>query len=422
MKAQKRGVWTKSFQPILLKRLAVDCGITQPEMAQAVGESLHRTVSRPTINVLLNRGQLPSTMPSFPAALENFINTDQRAMAWLTDQGFTISDIWQPLGEDLRMALPSGHSQRSAAGRSAARPGMIPGDPDALTIKEVEMITHEARRHFKLFRDPFPANGGVEKEIDIYMSDEHRYIEAAMLDAAKHSGLLAIVGQVGSGKTVMRKRVFDQLRKEGGIQVVFPQIIDKERITSGTLCDAIIMDVSDQKPKIKHEQKARQVKHLLMERSRNGDRCCLVIEEAHNLTVHAFKTLKQLWELEDGYNKLISIILIGQTELGDMLDERHHPEMREVIRRIQVANIQGLNGNLREYLDLKFRRVGAKLDDIITPEAIDALSQRLTSADERGRKISHAYPLSVNLYTVRAINLAHEMGEAKVTAEVVEAI
>ena len=153
-----------------------------------------------------------------------------------------------------------------------------------------------------------------------------------------------------------------------------------------------------------------------------GDRCCLVVEEAHNLTVHAFKTLKQLWELEDGYNKLISIILIGQTELGDKLDERHHPEMREVIRRTQIATIQGLGDNLTPYLQLKFKRVGASLESVFDADALETLSRRLTSKDDRGKAVSHAYPLTVNLYAVRAINLAAGMGEAKVTADVVEAI
>lgn len=403
------------FVPIVLKDLAVECGIPQGAFAAATG------ASRPSINLCLNRGYIPETFPTFREDMERTVLANAKAPDYLMMRGLRIGDIWLPAGKDLRNKAPVDRSTRRIL--KLQTKALTSGNPEELISHvEAEMITQEARKHFKLFRDPFPANGGVEKDADIFMSDEHRFIEASMLDAAKHSGLIAIVGQVGSGKSVMRKRVFELLRKEGGILTVFPQILDKNCITSSSLCDAIIMDVSDQTPKVKNEQKARQVKNLLLERSRNGDRCCLVIEEAHNLTVAAFKTLKQLWELEDGYNKLISIILIGQNELGDKLDERHHPEMREVIRRIQIARIEGLGEYLRDYLQLKFKRVGGKLEDIFTEDAIEVLSKRLTVKDDRGKSISHAYPLTVNLYAVRAINLAHEMGETKVTAAVMEAI
>src|SRR3989304_1978733 len=191
---------------------------------------------------------------------------------------------------------------------------MVPGDPDALTITwEVEMITQEAMRHFKLFRNPFVDD--VQKESDIYMSDEHRYIEAAMLDAARHGGFLAVIGEVGSGKSVMRRKVIEQLRKDGDVIVIFPHIVDKTRLTAASICAAIVMDLSDEKPKIRLEQKTRQVQKLLLERSKQGYRSVLIIEEAHDMSNDMLKYLKRFYEIEDGYKKLLGIILIGQTEL-----------------------------------------------------------------------------------------------------------
>jgi len=409
--------YAAEFRPLSIKELCIDCDISQGDLAKGI------QVSRALVNVAINKGYLPPSLPDFKGRVESYLSGSDRAMAvksWLAEHGLTLVDIWRPLGKDMRNATTSDHGIRCHVRRGNAT---IPGDPcEIISNVEVEMITQEARKHFKLFRDPFPANGGVEKDSDIFLSDDHRFIEAAMLDAAKHSGLIAVIGQVGSGKSTIRKRVFEQLRKDGGILTVFPQILDKDRINSSSLCDAIVLDVSDQKPRVKHEAKARQVRELLLARSRNGDRCCLVIEEAHKLTVNAFITLKQLWELEDGYNKLLSIIIIGQTELANRLDERHHPEMREFIRRCQIARINGLNGDTRNYLEHKFKRVGASMDAVFAPDAIDVLSKRLTSIDERGKPVSHAYPLTVNLYAVRAINMAAEIGEAKVTAEIVEAI
>jgi type II secretory pathway predicted ATPase ExeA len=334
----------------------------------------------------------------------------------------TMADIWQPLGRDLHWARPSGQGRRvSHTQRQQRTAALVLGNPDIMICKEVEMVAQEALRHFKMFRNPFVAD--IEKSTDIYKSDEHRYIEAAMLDTAKHGGFLAVIGEVGSGKTTMRREVMEQLKKESNVMVIFPQIIDKSRVNASSICDAIIMDLSEEKPKIKLEQKTRQVQKLLMDRSRAGYQACLMIEEAHDLSTQTLKYLKRFYELEDGYKKLLGIILVGQTELKHMFNESQHVEMREVIRRVQVAEIRGLNGNLADYLSVKFKRVGAKLEDIMDAEAIAALSRRLTIQDTKGRKpVSHAYPLLVNNYTARAMNLAYETGEARITAEIVEAI
>lgn len=283
------------------------------------------------------------------------------------------------------------------------------------------MVNQDTLRHFKMFRNPFV--GDIEKSTDIYKSDEHRYIEAAMLDTAKHGGFLAVIGEVGSGKTTMRREVMEQLKKESNVMVIFPQIIDKSRVNASSICDAIVMDLSEEKPKNKLEHKTRQVQKLLMDRSRAGYQACLIIEEAHDLSTQTLKYLKRFYELEDGYKKLLGIILVGQTELKHMFNESQHVEMREVIRRVQIAEIRGLNGNLKEYLSVKFKRVGAKIDDLMDDDAINALGRRLTTEDGKGKKpVSHAYPLLVNNYTARAMNLAAEMGETRITAEVVEAI
>jgi len=392
-------------QPILLKELSLYCFINQGELAAHLG------VSRPTVNLTINRGYVPIKVQQYKEKTEAYLQNLPGVNEWLMRGGFRISDIWNPLGKLLHRAHPK---KRPAC--------MKPGDSSAnKTSVEVEMISQEAMRHFKLFRNPFIDD--IQKDGDIYMSDEHRYIEAAMLDAARHGGFLAVIGEVGSGKSVMRRKVIEQLKKDGDTLVIYPQMIDKSRVNASSICDAIVMDISSERPRVKLEDKTRQVQRLLLDRAKSGYRACLVIEEAHDLSVQTMKYLKRFYELEDGYRKLLGIVLIGQTELKEMFNEAQHVDMREVIRRVQVAEIRGLNGNLRDYLTVKFKRIGGKIEDIFAEDAFEVLSRRLTSTGRDGKsKVSHAYPLHVNNYTARALNLAQEMGEERVTAEVIEAI
>lgn len=400
-----------SISPIILKQLLVDCDINQGTIGEVTG------LARTTINIVVNRGYIPLEHPDFKARVEAFIGNDQRARKWLARQCLKVHDIWQPLGRQLKRAHPVGTIPRVLATKRAML--KMGGGPQHIhIIREVEVITEDTKRHFRLFKNPFIND--VQEEKDIYMSDEHHYIEAAMIDAAKHAGFLAVVGEVQSGKSIMRRKVVLTLQREGNVRVIFPQIVDKDRVTAASLCDAIIHDISSEKPKIKLEEKSRQVLRLLLARHKQGSRHAIIVEEAHDLNFKVLKLLKRFYEFEDGYTKLLGIILIGQPELKDKLDEGEHPDMREVIRRIQIAEIRGLNGNVKDYLALKFKRVGAKAEEIFTEGAIEMLSKRLTDRDGRtGKTISHAYPGLVNNYAAKAMNLACQMGCDKVTEEVV---
>ena len=412
-KVNEQTAYELEFKPIVLKELCVDCGISQARLGLVTG------LSRASINLTLNRGYAPKGRSDFHSKIEAVISADTKAIQWLIERQLKVADIWNPLGKELRHVSPAADNSKMWATRRT--PAMVPGNPEQLIVKwEVEMISQEAMKYFKIFRNPFIDD--IQKDSDIFMSEEHRYIEAAMLDAARHGGFLAVIGEVGSGKSVMRRKVVEQLKKDGDVIVIYPQMIDKTRVNAASICDAIIMDLSEAKPSMKLEAKTRQVHKLLLERAKQGFRAVLIIEEAHDLHTNTLKYLKRFYELEDGYRKLLGIILVGQVELKNLFNETTHIEMREVIRRIQTAEIKGLNGNTKDYLNMKFKRINAKIDDIFEDSAFAALGRRLTTQDRRNQTISHAYPLIVNNYAARCMNLAYEMGEKKVTEAVVMAV
>ena len=214
--SKPRKAYAMDFEPIVLKDLVLSCGITQSDLQRSVAEIIGRDVSRPTMNLCVNRGYIPSTMEGFKAAVETVIAGRLEAQDWLTGNGLTTADIWNKHDSQLRKRHPAGHSLRVRNGLQ--HKACLPGDPEEIILREVEMISQEAMRHFKLFRNPFIDD--IQKDSDVYMSDEHRYVEAAMLDASRHGGFLAVLGEVGSGKSVMRRKVVEQLKRDGDTLVI----------------------------------------------------------------------------------------------------------------------------------------------------------------------------------------------------------
>lgn len=409
------------FKPIILKQLMIECDLRQADIAREVG------CARPTVNLAINRHPyIPAGFPAFKISVETMIRKSATSLRWLEQRGLEIGDVWKPLNKDTRGQMPVGHGVRVS--RAMRTPGLAPGNPKyAILTKEVEMLSVKAMKQFKLFKSPFadnidPVSDDIDPVRDIFLSEDHRYIHMAIIEAARHSGFIAVIGEVGSGKTMIRRRVVHDLGQDPNIRIIYPRIVDKTRITASSICDAIIYDLagSDAKVKQKLEQKSRQVEDLIQARSRSSVRMVMIIEEAQDLTAcpRVLKLFKRFHEIEADGKKALGIVLIGQPELGGLLNEGDHYDMREVIRRIQVAEIEGLNGSVKDYLLHKFKRINKDLREVITDGAIDALSRRLTSR-EGNREISTAYPLTVNNYVIRAMNWAAAHGFDKVTDEVV---
>ena len=125
------------------------------------------------------------------------------------------------------------------------------------------------------------------------------------------------------------------------------------------------------------------------------------------------QTLRHLkgWaELEMGYAGLLSILLIGQSELADLLSETDR-SIREVVQRFEPVRVPPL-ADVPEYLRHKFRRVGADLDRLADADALAAIQERLdgSAAIRRGaapdRVQNLCYPLASQNLLVSALRAA----------------
>jgi type II secretory pathway predicted ATPase ExeA len=284
------------------------------------------------------------------------------------------------------------------------------------------MLNLNTRKNFGIFKDPFTDD--IVTAGDVYLNDSSRFATEYLFQTARAGGMLAIIGESGSGKTTLRRLAVDRWQAEGQkVRIVSPRIIDKGRLTASLICDAIIADCSTEKPRRTLEAKARQVEQVLTNSSRSGYSHVLMIEEAHDLSVQTLKYLKRFWEMEDGFRKLLAIVLIGQPEMRAKLDESKNWEAREVIRRMEILELEPLgNEDIAAYLDLKFKRLNRTRKDIFTDDACAALGRRLQRQTRNGTVYSVAYPLLINRQARAAMNLAASLKVKVVDADVVNSL
>lgn len=397
--------------PIKLRAVLQEKKIPIGDWAKSIKQKNGNSLSPSAASQLINWGVWPrsTTKKSIQTQTSQFLASQKITLN-------KISTIWDVEPEDSQDNLishgrPPGRKSRVVATNEFDRP-----------LPEPLMLSQKARKHFRLFTDPF--RNDITCNADVFLSSEQRYIHEAMKYAAKHGGFIAVVGDPGAGKTVLVDRLEGDISSgKETIKLIRPRAIDKSKITAGSICEAIIYDISLEKPKRSLEAKARQVERLLKLGADNGTSYCLLIDEGHDLTNPILRYLKRFREIRDGLRVLMGVIVVGQSELLLTLDAARNPDIKEVIARIEIATLKPLDGDIKPYLETKFKRINKPLGEVFAPDAYDAIQLSLMRRNLHSKKIvSVSFPLMVNNAVTAAMNIAADAGLPVVNKDVLKEI
>lgn len=299
--------------------------------------------------------------------------------------------------------------------------------------EEIHMIIRKqnlppaTRQHFKLLRNPFAEPASPE---DVYLSPETRYVREVMYDAVINGNFLAVVGESGSGKSTLREELLTRLEAEQEkVIVIEPYVLSMldndavgKPLTAEHITSAVLASVEPgTRIPGSREARARKMHQALRESSHSGFKHVLLIEEAHDLPRFLLKSLKRFWELKDGQKRLLSIILLGQTELEVKLNSKQS-DIREVVQRCDMVKLTPIR-ECGEFLKHRFGRVGADVSAVFEEEAIAALQARLIfGRDRQGKGVYMGYPLAISNLSMAAMNEAAKLGERMVTADVMRQV
>lgn len=352
--------------------------------------------------------------------LASYLGLAKSTVCAICDDHYPVGREVELRGEIAQFLSDKGITVKSDFQKSTSKETETEIDDEENT-RRVEMLSANAKKHFGIMKDPFVDD--VHDKKDVFLTESSRYVSEYMYITAKTNGMLAVIGESGSGKSTLRKLLIDRIEESGEkIKIIYPRTLDRSKLTAGFICDAIIADLSDEKPKRGLEAKCRQVERVLTGSSRAGWSHVLLIEEAHDLSVQTLKYLKRFWEMEDGFKKLLGIILIGQPELKPMLDESRNWEAREVIRRMEVAELDpfGDVAEVKAYLQCKLSRVSSSVERVFSDDAYSAILDAMTRKTKSGYVTRYCYPLSVNNLVRRAMNTAADIAAPRVTAEIIK--
>ena len=205
--------------------------------------------------------------------------------------------------------------------------------------------------HFGLKEPPFKITPNTE----VFYTGGNR---GAVLDALLYAinsgeGIVKVVGEVGSGKTMLCRMLQTMLpEKVESIYLANPSVAPED------VLHAIAFELQLKLPKNANRLKVMQVlqTHLLA-RHAAGKQVVIFVEEAQGMPLATLEEIRLLSNLETKHDKLLQIVLFGQPELDENLNQTNIRQLRE--RITHSFNLSPLKQQeIGEYLIFRLRAAG----------------------------------------------------------------
>lgn len=223
--------------------------------------------------------------------------------------------------------------------------------------------------HFGLQRAPFK----ITPDTSLFYKGNKR---GAALEALKYAissgeGIIKVVGEVGSGKTMLCRM----------LEIDLPDNIEVVYIANPSLSPENILHVVafELKLPITNDSSKLEVMQALQEyllkRHAESRQVVVFVEEAQSMPLETLEEIRLLSNLETSDHKLLQMVLFGQPELDMKLRD---PSIRQLKERITHSFYLDpfQPRDIFEYLNFRMRAVGYRGPDIFTQKVASNIERK----------------------------------------------
>lgn len=253
-------------------------------------------------------------------------------------------------------------------------------------------------QHFGLNRPPFK----ITPDTSLFFAGSQRgaALEALLYAINSGEGIIKVVGEVGSGKTMLCRML--EVRLSGNIDVIYiaNPSLSPDNILHG-IAHEMHLEASSEMSKVTIMQ---QIQAHLLKKHADNRQVVLFVEEAQSMPVETLEEIRLLSNLETDENKLLQMVLIGQPELDEKLSQ---PGIRQLKERITHSFYLSpfLPDDTMQYLNFRLRAVGYKGPDIFNKKTAAVV-----------KKYSDGLTRRINIIADKSLMAAFSEGSHTITA------
>ncbi len=259
----------------------------------------------------------------------------------------------------------------------------------------------EHLEHFGLAMDPF----SNEPDLSFfYESAVHLDAQRRLERSAKQGkGLTILSGAHGSGKSLVTRRLFEELdeeRYEAVLMVVLPGASDAPTILRRLARELGAQDTGDDRTRV-----VSSIYQALVGIREEGRSLVLMVDDAQILGAEVMAELGGLLNMEHGGRRLLSMLWVGSSELEACIAEDPALSSRVDVH-VRLQNL-GLDAS-KAYVDHRVKKASGSTELFVAP-ALDALF-----------KASGGRPRGINTLADNSLFEAYLRGASEVSAADVE--
>ena len=240
----------------------------------------------------------------------------------------------------------------------------------------------------------------------IYFTPSHTEVMANLhygIESGK--GLVVVTGEVGTGKTTILRWMMQRLDRTVLVAYIFNPRLS---VTEFYQHVASLLDVQrwETKPEL-----LAALGQALESRHSRGLRTVLIIDEAQGLSPSVLEEIRLLSNFESDTAKQLQIVLTGQPELRDVLN---NPDLRQLKQRVALrCVIKPLPGveDTDRYITSRLLVSGAERTDIFSADAVDYIY-----------RCSEGIPRNINNLCDNSLLAGYAAGDSTIRRAIIEEV
>ncbi len=218
-------------------------------------------------------------------------------------------------------------------------------------------------------------------------------------------GLIVLTGEVGTGKTTALRWILRRLDASVLAAYVFNPRLSIDEFYHHVTQMLGIKDWSNK------SELLNTLGKVLEERHRRGLRTVIIIDEAHELSDYVLEEIRLLMNFESDNAKHLQIVLTGQPELRDKLNQANLRQLKQrVALRCNMHSFPTVE-EVDRYITERLLIAGSTQPNVFTPGAVDFIFQ-----------CSEGIPRNINNICDNAMLAAYSAGEQVIGRQIIEEV
>lgn len=222
---------------------------------------------------------------------------------------------------------------------------------------------------------------------------------------SERKGFSVITGDIGAGKTIVSRELLNRMDPNLEVGLITNTCLKEDDFLKA-ICEEFNLPAQNLTP----GQLLSSLNDFFIQCLSKNKNVILIVDEAQNLSAETLEKIRMLSNLETEREKLIQIILLGQPELRDLLNQ---PRFEQLRQRINLwYHLRSLNySESCAYIDHRLGVVGSSAKAVFAPSSLQAVFQ-----------YSKGVPRVINTICDNALLIGYIRGVKQVAIEMVEEV